>query len=68
MLRAPAVEYEPVINEEMGLAEFVNFAWGFLRRRYVVVIFCALLAIVLGLVVPPIGLAGKFINRLYGSA
>jgi polysaccharide biosynthesis transport protein len=50
MLRAPAVEYEPVINEEMGLAEFVNFAWGFLRRQYVVVIFCALLAILLGLI------------------
>jgi polysaccharide biosynthesis transport protein len=50
MLRAPALEYEPVINEEMGLAEFVNFAGAFLRRQYVVVIFCALLAIVLGLV------------------
>jgi succinoglycan biosynthesis transport protein ExoP len=50
MLRAPAVEYEPVTNEEIGLAEFVNFAWGFLRRQYVVVIFCALLAIVLGLI------------------
>src|ERR1700745_2156634 len=50
MLRAPAVEYEPVTNEEMGLAEFVNFAWGFSRRQYLVVIFCALLAILLGLI------------------
>jgi polysaccharide biosynthesis transport protein len=50
MLRTPAVEYEPVTNEEMGLAEFVNFAWGFSRRQYLVVIFCALLAILLGLI------------------
>jgi succinoglycan biosynthesis transport protein ExoP len=50
MLRTPAVEYEPVINEETGLAEFVNFAWGFLRRQYVVVIFFALLAIGLALI------------------
>jgi polysaccharide biosynthesis transport protein len=46
----PAVEHEPVLNEEMGLGEFVNFAWGFLRRQYLVVIFCALLAMVLGVI------------------
>src|SRR5215469_6964278 len=50
MLRAPAVEYEPVPDEEMGLGEVVNFIWGFLRRQYMVVIFCALLAFVLGLI------------------
>jgi len=50
MLRAPAVEYEPVPEEEMGLGEVVNFTWGFLRRQYMVIIFCALLAFVLGLI------------------
>jgi polysaccharide biosynthesis transport protein len=50
MLRAPAVEYEPVPSEEMGLGEVVNFTWSFLRRQHMVVIFCALLAIVLGLI------------------
>jgi polysaccharide biosynthesis transport protein len=50
MLRAPAVEYEPVPNEEMGLGELVNFTWGFLRRQYMVVIFCTLLAVVFGLI------------------
>jgi polysaccharide biosynthesis transport protein len=46
----PAVEHEPVLNEEMGLGEFVNFAWGFLRRQYLVIIFCTLLAMVLGVI------------------
>src|SRR5262249_52161644 len=50
MLRVPAVEHEPVLNEEMGLGESVNFAWGFLRRQYLVVIFCALLAMAAGVI------------------
>jgi uncharacterized protein involved in exopolysaccharide biosynthesis len=50
MLRVPAVEHVPVLNEEMGLGEVVNFAWGFLRRQYPVVVFCALLAMVLGVI------------------
>jgi polysaccharide biosynthesis transport protein len=50
MLRVPVVEHEPVLNEEMGLGEVVNFAWGFLRRQYLVVVFCALLATVLGVI------------------
>jgi succinoglycan biosynthesis transport protein ExoP len=44
----PAVEHEPVINEDVGLGDIVNFAWGFLRRQYVVIIFCALLATSVG--------------------
>jgi polysaccharide biosynthesis transport protein len=50
MLRVPVVKHEPVLNEEMGLGEIVNFAWGFLRRQYLVFIFCALLAMVLGVI------------------
>jgi polysaccharide biosynthesis transport protein len=50
MLRVSAAKHEPVLNEEMGLGEIVNFAWGLLRRQYLVVIFCALLAMVLGVI------------------
>ena len=46
----PAVEHEPVLNEEMGLGEVVNFAWGFLRRQYPVIAFCALLAVAMGVI------------------
>jgi succinoglycan biosynthesis transport protein ExoP len=44
----PVVEYEPVLVEERGLGEIVNFAWAFLRRQYPVVLFCALLALAVG--------------------
>jgi polysaccharide biosynthesis transport protein len=46
----PAVEHEPVLNEEMGLGEAVNYVWGFLRRQYPVIIFCALLAVAMGVI------------------
>jgi polysaccharide biosynthesis transport protein len=46
----PAVEHEPVLNEEMGLGEVVNFVWGFLRRQYPVIVFCALLAVAMGVI------------------
>lgn len=46
----PAVELEPVLSEEVGLGEIVNFAWGFLRRQYPIIIFCALLAVAMGVI------------------
>jgi polysaccharide biosynthesis transport protein len=46
----PIVEHEPVLPEEGGLGEIVNFAWGFLRRQYPIVLFCALLIITLGII------------------
>jgi polysaccharide biosynthesis transport protein len=46
----PIVEHEPVLPEEGGLGEIVNFAWGFLRRQYPIILFCALLIIALGMI------------------
>jgi polysaccharide biosynthesis transport protein len=44
----PIVEHEPVLVEEGGLGDVVNFVLAFLRRQYPVLIFCALLVIALG--------------------
>jgi polysaccharide biosynthesis transport protein len=46
----PIVEHEPVLPEEGGLGEIVNFAWGFLRRQYPIILFCALLIIAVGMI------------------
>jgi polysaccharide biosynthesis transport protein len=44
----PVVEHEPVLLEEGGAGEIVNFAWNFLRRQYPVMLFCALLVLAIG--------------------
>jgi polysaccharide biosynthesis transport protein len=44
----PIIEHEPVLVEEGGLGDVVNFALAFLRRQYSVLIFCALLVFALG--------------------
>jgi polysaccharide biosynthesis transport protein len=44
----PIIEHEPVLVEEGGLGDVVNFVLAFLRRQYPVLIFCALLVFSLG--------------------
>jgi polysaccharide biosynthesis transport protein len=46
----PTVEYEPALPEEGGPGEIVNFAWGFLRRQYPIILICVLLTMALGVI------------------
>src|SRR5215469_1198334 len=54
---APAITHEPAPLERGELGEMVEWAWALLRRQYIVILFCSLLAAATGviylLIVPP---------------
>ena len=48
--RAIADDIQPVIPQQEGLAELVDWAIGLLRRQYLVILFVATLAVAAGII------------------
>jgi succinoglycan biosynthesis transport protein ExoP len=44
----PAAEQGAPLLGEGGVDEIINFAWGFLRRQYPIIVFCVLLTVAAG--------------------
>ena len=47
---APAITHEPAPLERGELGEMVEWAWALLRRQYIVILFCSLLAAATGMI------------------